>query len=41
MITQLIVMALLMPLGFAAFKRFRPAAVAPARGKAVPAQRLG
>jgi hypothetical protein len=35
-LTQLIVLALFIALGFAAFKRFRPQAVAPARGRAVP-----
>jgi hypothetical protein len=36
LLTQLIVMALFVPLGFAAFKRFRPEGVAPGRGRAVP-----
>jgi len=36
LLTQLIVMALFLPLGFAAFKRFRPAGGVPARGRAVP-----
>jgi hypothetical protein len=36
LLTQLIVMGLFVPLGFAAFKRFHPEGVAPVRGRAVP-----
>ena len=36
-LTQLIVLALFVPLGFTAYQRFRPAGVAAGRGRTVPA----